>query len=126
MMICSKCNIQNDETAKFCSNCGTILSTMTVIEQGKKSKVKRNGYGIAGLVLSIISIFALSALNPENKGETPPPPYIVIIFSLLGLSFSIIGLFQKDKKKTTAIIGLVISIVVLIAFIVGLSFNWFG
>lgn len=117
-MNCPKCNFQNEESAKFCMNCGTKFSIENVEEQNKQSKLKRNGYGIAGLVFAIISIFAISA-----EKDDAPPPIAIIFFSLLGISFSCIGFFQKDKKNTTAIIGLVFSIVVLITFIIGLSCN---
>ena len=59
---------------------------------------KQSGFGIAGLVMGILSI----VLSCAGIGIFP---------AILGLIFSIIGIASKNKKKGTAIAGLVCCII---------------
>lgn len=67
--------------------------------------MKQSGFGIASLVLGIISIVTVCIV-------------IGIVPSVLGLIFAIIALCQKNKKKGTAIAGLICSLVGIALFIV--------
>lgn len=67
--------------------------------------MKQSGFGIASLVLGIISIVTVCIV-------------IGIVPAVLGLIFAIIALCQKNKKKETAIAGLICSVVGIALFIV--------
>lgn len=67
--------------------------------------MKQSGFGIASLVLGIISIVTVCIV-------------IGIVPAVLGLIFAIIALCQKNKKKETAIAGLICSLVGIALFIV--------
>lgn len=62
---------------------------------------RKNGMGTAGFVLSLLAL-VLSWV-----------PVVDVIFFLLGLIFSIVGVSLKNRKKGLAIAGLVISVIVL-------------
>jgi len=121
-MICQKCNFQNEEAAKFCKNCGIELTNVNV---DKSKKAMRNGFGITGFVISLISACAFGAsLDKVAVAEGDAPPLIAVIgFAVLGLVFSYIGFSQKNKTKWQAITGLSISGTVLFITIIGLCFN---
>ena len=69
---------------------------------------KQSGFGIAGLVMGILSI----VLSCAGIGIFP---------AILGLIFSIIGIASKNKKKGTSIAGLVCCIVGIIIGLFSLS-----
>ena len=119
-MICKNCNSQNEETMKFCGNCGEKLGEITAEMHSQQAKKNRNGFGLIGFITSICAMIGFGAYT-DHPYANEPPLIAVIMFSLLGAAFSIIGLFQKDKKKWQAISGLVISGgVLLVALIAGL------
>jgi len=116
-MVCQKCNFQNEENTKFCKNCGTELTN-------NSKKNMRNGFGITGFVISLISIFAFSAFT-DNSNENAPPLIGVIVFAAMGVIFSCLGFLQKNKAKWQAISGLTISGVILITTIIGRCLDLF-
>ena len=120
-MICSKCNFQNDDTAKFCKNCGIELTNNNITNN---RKAQRNGFGITGFVISIISGCAFGAFT-DSSNEKAPPLVAVIMFAILGLIFSYIGFSKKNKKQWQSISGLAISGTILVVTIIGLCFNLF-
>ena len=67
-------------------------------------------YGIAGMVLGIISVVFSIALYPSIVGS---------ITGIIGLILSNIGLMQKTKKTGMAIIGLILNLIsIAILFVV--------
>ena len=42
MMICTKCNFQNNESARFCKNCGAKLVEKPIEKQKPKEKQQTN------------------------------------------------------------------------------------
>ena len=74
-MICKKCGTENNETAKFCRNCGNQLQqsdiTNVPLNQNKQSYEKKTGkkWGVL-LVLTVViaSIIAVLWIT-KNKNE---------------------------------------------------------
>lgn len=115
-MFCGKCGSTVPDGNDFCTNCGERLfdptnmgSNQTVTQPGPSVPVnmvtqpqeirRSNGMGIAGLVLGISGIVLFWI------------PYFGAFLAILGLLFSIIGLAKKNVNKSTAIVGLILSIV---------------
>ncbi|MCD8285929.1 MAG: zinc ribbon domain-containing protein [Clostridia bacterium] len=76
-------------------------------EEAVQENTRRNGFGVAGFTLSIFSI----VLGP------------VIIFNLLGIIFSAIGVAKRPnygRRNGLAVAGLVISIVFLVIWVVAI------
>lgn len=67
-MKCMNCGIENEEGAKFCENCGSVLDEQATLE--KKSKIGKLKYVIAAIVVAIaigIGIyFALSGTSEKS------------------------------------------------------------
>jgi len=123
-MTCQKCNFQNEETAKFCRNCGEKLNKITEVKPQQPKKIQ-NGFGVFGATFSTmavvmgISIF-FNVLNNSELLTTSPEMITIFGLGLLGLILSFIGIFKKDQTKWQAITGLVLSgitVVILIFFI---------
>ncbi len=93
---CKNCGREVDPKAVVCPNCGAKL------DSAEKKPV--NGIGIAGFVLSIISVWGGS----------------VFIVPLVGLILSAIGVAQRKKYSANgfATAGLVISIVTLVFWLI--------
>lgn len=122
-VFCVYCGSKLDSAAKFCPNCGgavppdkPVQPVQPVQPQGNEPSrdgVKRvNGFGIAGFILSLISLCTFSI-----------PLYILVIGAAFGLSLT--GVILRKKYQGVyglAIAGLVISsviifIVLLLAFL---------
>lgn len=80
------------------------------------------------LGLSIYSFYSILS----HTWKIAPPNYILFAFSLLALIFGIIGFKDKRSWRTktrswsTVILSLLLSIVLLLAILLSLSFSWFG
>ena len=127
-MICKFCGGNVTKNNKFCSHCGANLKEEEkVIEEPvqvpaaeanekKETPVQKkvNGFGIAGMVLGIVSMCFTSL-------------WFSAILSTLGIVFSSISMSQfksgKYKLKGFHIAGLVISIIVLSGCILGFIFQ---
>jgi len=117
-MNCNKCNFQNENTAKFCRNCGEELTNKLIDHK----KTVQNGWGITGFLLSLFSllisilslmfVYAIHLKSPNDNisVELNLGPLLM----LLGFSFSLYALL-KNKGKKFAIAGITLSAV---AFIV--------
>ena len=71
--------------------------------------MKQSEYGIAGMVLGVISVVFSIAFFPSIIGG---------ITGIIGLVLSNIGVIQKDKKSGMAIIGLILNLIsVIILFL---------
>jgi hypothetical protein len=99
-------------------------------------QLKHSGLGIVSFILSVIAVFALvfvlikavaiASTHPEgineNSEEVIQLGLLIIGMSfieLLALVLGIVALFLPDRKKVFAILGTVISAVVLL-FVIGL------
>ena len=63
-MICNKCNFQNEDTAKFCKNCGTELNIVTspsTVDSNNLSFPQQRRNNTLTLVMSILFVLALGA-----------------------------------------------------------------
>jgi hypothetical protein len=78
----------------------------------QQRRPKRNVLGGTGFVLGVIGI-ALFWL-----------PFVRFILGVLGLTFSLVGVFRKDCRKAFAITGVILSALVL--FIVVVIWSHFG
>ena len=122
-VFCVYCGSKLDSAAKFCPNCGgavppdkPVQPVQPVQPQGNspfRDGIKRvNGFGIAGFILSLISLCTFSI-----------PLYVLVIGAAFGLSLT--GVILRKKYQGVyglAIAGLVISsviifIVLLLAFL---------
>ena len=64
-MNCQKCNVQNEETAKFCKNCGKELQkTQQVVKQESNSKVTTLSIC---LIVAIVGCIILGVLLHNNQ-----------------------------------------------------------
>lgn len=100
-MYCTNCGRQIDDRAAICVYCGVPTDNYVAPNGASKqpSAEKVNGFGIAGFVLSIVSIWF---------------GIFFCITPLIGLIFSIIGMVNKpkcNKCNGLAVAGLVINIV---------------
>jgi len=113
-MICQKCNFQNEETAKFCRNCGAKLNA-TPAPHDNNGTQKPNTLGILGFAFSLIAVipivFPFFSFFDYNLSS------FILFFAFLGFGLSIAGMITKHKKKNLSIIGFFISLFILISFI---------
>ena len=100
-MYCSKCGKQNEEGAKFCSECG---ATMQVQQNEDELQLKNSRSEIVAFVLGITGIIAWMI------------PIIGLPVGVTGLIFAIKGL--KGKGKELAVAGLVLSIICIVLTII--------
>ena len=82
---------------------------------------KHSGLGFASFIINIAVIFivlvtlALSNLFDPLLGRIPLSIYFVSPFvSMLALGLGIAGLLQKDRKKVFAILGTLLSLLILL------------
>lgn len=75
-------------------------------------RLKRNTLGGTGFILGVIGVVLFWA------------PFVRFILGVLGLTFSLVGLFRKDCRKAFAITGVILSALVL--FIVAAIWSHFG
>jgi len=118
---CPKCNFQNANDFHLCGNCGEKLYTVVIphekyprFDERNFQRDRINGFGIIGLILSPIAIFCFIGYY---QGFSDMTVELVTTLSLLGLTCSFIGIFRKNKKKWPAIIGLVLSGIVLTSIV---------
>ena len=97
-MYCKNCGKEIDNNAYVCPYCGALTAAQTPAAGGDASK-KINGLGIAGFVVSLVSL---------GLG------YFFAIASIVGLVLSIVGMCMRKKYTSCnglAIAGLVLGIV---------------
>lgn len=91
-MYCWNCGKEIDDKAVFCVHCG-------VATEHKKEKEKVNAFGIAGFIVSLVSL---------ELG------IVFGIASAVGLALSIVGVVQKKTRTRCAglaVAGLVLGII---------------
>lgn len=93
---CPDCGNTFNDAIKLCPYCGCPITKM--------SPIKQNGFGIASLILGIISIVTVWMV-------------IGIIPAVIGTIFAIIALLHKNTKKGNAIAGLSCSLISITIFI---------
>lgn len=95
-MFCKNCGKEIDDKAAVCPNCGVAVAA---IQTEEKKPV--NGLGIAGFVLSLLSLWL---------------GVYLCIAPIVALVLSAIGIAKKNKHSLNglAIAGLVISIIALV------------
>ena len=104
--ICVKCGAELEDAALFCDECGEKQFIQNELDQTRANNQfsinqevhtnskKQSGFGIASLVLGIVSVISLG---------------ILIIPQILGIIFGIIGVCDKSKKRSLALAGLILS-----------------
>ena len=79
---------------------------------------KQSGYGVASLVIGLVIAVGLlsfvGALYAMHAGAAAVPAMILVFCGLLsgspiGIVLGLIGVFQRGRAKTAAIIGLVLN-----------------
>jgi len=141
-LICEKCGHANPDVAEFCSYCGHTMLTkagspVSVLEPPQK----HSEVGIASIISSVLGgLLALIAVTGAviltAQGRTQSDPIMALCGCGIILSFpifivggilGIVGLFNPNRKKVTAIIGLVLNILpcllLIILMVIGLVFK---
>lgn len=105
-MYCSKCGVENENSNKYCYNCGNKLDI--------KNSVTSSGYKETSLVLGIICLISS------------------VFLSIIGFIPGIISLVYENKYKKESgsygtgfilsIIGMIIGVIEMIFFILFISF----
>ena len=100
-MFCRNCGKEIHDEAVLCVHCGTYvnsavlpLQTTAISPSSVNSDEKKNGFAIAGFILSFFGVIGW-------------------LFSILGLVFSILGLVKSKELKNgkgLGIAGIVISV----------------
>ena len=125
MKYCKYCGAELDDDAIICSKCGKNLNeqtTQTIIVQAPAAEpeAKKNGCGVAGFVIGLISlVFCWLAIFLVYY--VIPVPFIAFVLSLVGI---IVGK-KKQQKIGLGIAGLILSTLALIFVIswTGFVFN---
>ncbi len=108
-MNCLRCNIENEEGAKFCKNCGMDM-TFTPSNENTNSK-SSDTFLIVFIAIAFVSAIAQFAIEKlvDNWYESPTK-YIQASFWLLqNLSFILIPL--SIKNKALKIIAFIITVI---------------
>lgn len=116
MKYCSKCGEENLSNATFCKSCGSELTNAIVINNEVK---KKEGLGIASIVLGVISLVLALIFN-----------IFIIPIALVGLILGIINKAMKGKKFAGIILNalaIILSVIVflVILFIMGIGISEF-
>lgn len=127
-MYCRKCGVINNEDADFCSLCYFDLSSTTgsnpepkiIIDESTQEK--QSSFGVISIILTIIGAvgFELNGrLRVDNYANVPLFIGQLIFFGLIiiGIGLGISGLYQKDKKKDLAAIGIFVGCGSIVAFL---------
>ena len=114
---CIKCGNQLNDNDTICNNCGTeIIQNKENIQVNQtiiNSKPKTNGLAIAGFVTSLVNLLLCCGS-----------------ISIISLILSIVGLVQVNKNneggKGLAIAGIIISAIMLVAYIALMALGFFA
>lgn len=102
-VFCKNCGKEIDDSAYICPHCGVkVAADETKIEKSVEASKKINGLGIAGFVVSLVSLW-LGAY--------------FCIASIVGLVLSIVGMCWRKKCNSCnglSVAGLVLGIVSLV------------
>ena len=124
-MFCSKCGKQMKETDKFCSSCGNSVSGTPKTVGGGRKTCKNCGASIDSSFITCphckrmadtgSSIYSFSYKGPSysTNGWAIAGFILSLIFPLLGLIFSAIGMKKVDQTHSgygLSLAGLIISI----------------
>ncbi len=120
-MICTKCGHNNVDEARFCEECGNMLSGGAAPQQPpyvpqpaytppvppaygvQPTPEKGPGFGIASMVCGIVALVISCCI-----------PWVPIILGLVGVVLGAVGLRGNRRGKGMAIAGLVTSIIALV------------
>jgi len=110
MVHCTKCGRQNEDSAKFCVNCGYELSPEKPKEReedqcfGPRSREKEECFGlpyggvIAGVVFGLfIVIIGFATLFEMDVGRFIGP-LVVVIIGILIIAGAIYGLSRRPRR----------------------------
>lgn len=105
---CPKCGTKLEENAIFCDECGERISVAPMpkadnVNSEEVQNQKQSGLGIASFVLGIISMVSLG---------------ILFVPEILGIVFGIVGLTNKNSKKSFAIMGITFSAIAILVFVI--------
>ncbi len=124
-MFCSKCGKQMKETDKFCPSCGNSVNGVTKTTPVGRKICRNCGANIDSSFITCPHCKRMADTGPSVHYHTYSPPaystngmaiagfVLSLIFPLLGLIFSAIGLKKVDETHSgygLAMSGLIISI----------------
>lgn len=102
-MFCKNCGKEIDDNAYVCPHCGVKVASGQ--EVGTSAPKKVNGFGVAGFVVSLVSLIS----------------GLFFYTSIVGLILSIIGMRFKNRYTSCnglAIAGLVLGILSLVIWVI--------
>lgn len=136
-MYCPRCGEDNPSGVSRCCKCGVQMAGYSVdgpsgADQwrpgGYYLELKHSGFGIASVIVSILSIVLLlgvigfftymefNGVSVDRMSDDDPALLlagivflVALIMNALALAFGISGLFQRDRKKVFAALGIVFS-----------------
>lgn len=130
---CPVCNNEIEKDSAFCRKCGTRVAPPNVNTQmappqiiqqpvtpqtkaPEEEETPSNGVGTTGMVLSICgaALVTLSGMDVDDGSLA----LVGIILLVPAFILSLIGIFRRPKAK--AIVGLILSAIILMCFLVGL------
>jgi len=127
-MICQRCNFYNEETAKFCRNCGVNINSASNKPKTKPYTEKRFKLELsmlAGLLCNLVLIFPLVRLfcgRMMLKLVFTTYIAISILLSILCLTISIKQIIKyKEERKEIIYSIFVISIISILYFLYSFS-----
>lgn len=105
---CIYCGSKLEKGVKFCPNCGGSVQPIETVQtaqptQPVQDNKRVNGFGIAGFVLSIISLFAISS------------PFVIL---LVGVAFGLSLAGVILKKKYQGVYGLAVAGLAISSFVI--------
>ncbi|NYB52324.1 MAG: zinc-ribbon domain-containing protein [Methanobacteriaceae archaeon] len=103
MVKCPHCGTENEESSKFCRNCGQEI-TLKRASENEISEKPSTLLIVLGYVLSILGIFSLG------------------ILSVIGLIIGIVLYRKGGPDKTHGLIIMIISILILLVVIIAIFF----
>ena len=115
-MNCLRCNTENDQSTKFCKNCGANLQPKPIVPQNTNSKLSDILLIIyIGIYLiTTLMQFLLQELNPSYYRDTNR--YLIgMIWIIQNLSFILVPL--SIKNQLMKILGIIFSSLLILYWI---------
>lgn len=98
------------------------------------SKIKHSGFGVSSFsifcfaFLLMVITFTLTIIygpvNPDYVDEQSTHALVIgfswifnALITLVGIALGIVGVFQKDKKKTFAVLGIILNLIIFVIFL---------
>jgi ribosomal protein L40E len=109
MVTCTKCGAQNDDDAKFCVNCGSVLEVRRERHRDTcfghpEGRIERECFGLpygGAIVGALIGLFIIISGTAMLLGQDISRfigPFIVIVIGLLIVAGAIYGILRRTRR----------------------------